>query len=494
MSRRSRISSGHRLNTNVAREELSARAVCAAITPDRGCHMLSTPAMVAFPLSLAVAMAAASPARADAQQDKISALATSIAAQQEKLNQEELQLEQQALELHRQQQLIDAEMASLRGAGTGGTKKAKGSSNAAASTSTPAYTSTPEPQYAQAQPQTAGAEQQQVQEENRDQRTKVILQSSTTLSNTGGVLTPKGQLLIDPSIEYDYWTQNQLNLNGFTIVPGITFGNIFISRVDQRFLTEAVTARYGVTDNLEINLKIPVVESFGSLTSQQAGTNAVPLSVSQSNANIGDIQFGSSYQFNSGENGWPVFVGNVLFKTATGQDPYDVPIYNADNTNPNDQTNQLLWGVPKKLPTGTGFYSLQPSVTVFYATAPGVLFGNVQFIQNFARTFNIPNPGGGATREQLLPGKAVEATFGIGFALNDKASMTFSYEEEHVFSSSSGGQQIPGSNYDFGTFNFGMGYAISSRTNVNIGVGIGVGPYAPAAKILLEVPTRFNLL
>ena len=450
--------------------------------------------MAAFPLSLAVAIAAASPAWADAQQDKISALETSIAAQQEKLNQEELQLEQQALELSRQQQLLNSEMASLRGAGTGGTKKAKGSSNAEAST--PAYTSTPEPQYAQAQPQpqTAGAEQQQVQEENQDQRTKVILQSSTTLSNTGGVLTPKGQLLIDPSIEYDYWTQNQLNLNGFTIIPGITFGNIFISRVDQRFLTEAVTARYGVTDRLEINLKIPIVESLGSLTSQEAGVNALPQNVTQSNANIGDIQFGSSYQFNSGENGWPVFVGNMLFKTATGQDPYDVPIYNADNTNRNNTSDVLLWGIPKKLPTGTGFYSLQPSLTVFYGSAPGVLFGNLQFIQNFSRTFDIPNPGGGSTREQLQPGQAVAGTFGIGFALNDKASMTFSYQEEHVFSSSAGGRQIPGSNYDFGTFNFGLGYAISARTNLNIGVGIGVGPYAPAAKILLEIPTRFNIM
>jgi hypothetical protein len=71
--------------------------------------------------------------------------------------------------------------------------------------------------------------------------------------------------------------------------------------------------------------------------------------------------------------------------------------------------------------------------------------------------------------------------------------MTFSYQEEHVFPSSVSGHQIPGSSYDFGTFNFGLGYAITRMTNLNIGVGIGVGPYAPAAKILVELPTRFNL-
>jgi hypothetical protein len=440
-------------------------------------------------MSFAMVLAMACPSHAESVQDKISILAASIAAQQAKLNQEELQLEQQSLELNHQQQLLDNEMSNLRGAGEGSKGKVKVPADAAAYTAPAPATDQP----AQAPTQSVGSEQQQAQQENQDQQTKVILQSSTVLSGTGGVLTPKGQLLLDPSVEYDYWTQNQLNLNGFTIIPGITFGNIYISRVDQRFLTAALTARYGVTDNLEINLKIPVVGAFGSMTAQAAGPDAIPVHTSQTNGDIGDIQLGASYQFNSGNNGWPVFVGNLMFKTTTGQSPYDVPIYSSASTN-QTANDQLLLGVPKKLPTGTGFYSLQPSLTVFYATAPGVLFGNLQFIQSFGNHFDIPNPGGGeAVHEYLKPGQAVAGTFGIGFALNDKASMTFSYQEEHVFASSAGGRQIAGSAYDFGTFNFGLGYAITPLTNLNIGVGIGVGPYAPAAKILVELPTRFNL-
>ncbi|MDR3505965.1 MAG: hypothetical protein P4L52_06945 [Acidocella sp.] len=460
------------------------------ISPELPWSRLSVPAVSVFSLSLAMALVTACPSHAESVQDKISTLAASIAAQQAKLNQEELQLEQQSLELNRQQNLLDNEMSNLRGAGEGSKGKVKAPADAAAYTASGPATEQP----AQVPTQSVGAEQQQAQQENQDQQTKVILQSSTVLSGTGGVLTPKGQLLIDPSIEYDYWTQNQLNLNGFTIIPGITFGNIFVSRVDQRFLTGAVTARYGVTDRLEINLKIPVVGAFGSMTAQAAGPSAIPVHTSQTNGDIGDIQVGASYQFNSGDNGWPVFVGNLLFKTATGQSPYDVPVFTSTNGTGQTANDQLLLGVPKKLPTGTGFYSLQPSVTVFYATAPGVLFGNLQFVQNFGNSFNIPNPGGGpAVHEYLKPGQAIAGTFGIGFALNDKASMTFSYQEEHVFASSAGGRQIVGSAYDFGTFNFGLGYAITPMTNLNIGVGIGVGPYAPAAKILVELPTRFNL-
>ena len=45
------------------------------------------------------------------------------------------------------------------------------------------------------------------------------------------------------------------------------------------------------------------------------------LSVSATGTGIGDLQFGTSYQINSGENGWPILVANALFKTATGHQP-----------------------------------------------------------------------------------------------------------------------------------------------------------------------------
>ena len=427
-------------------------------------------------LSVLGFLASVGPANAQTAGNDIETLKASIAAQQTKLEDLQRQLALQALQLQRQQMLLDDEMASLRGAGEVPQKQKQAVTQ-------------PVVQPPQSPDVVAGAEQQQAQAENQQAQTKVILQSSSVLSDTGGVLTPKGQLVIDPSVEYDYWTQNQLNLNGFTIIPGITFGNIFISHVDQRYLMPALTLRYGITNSLEVNLKVPFVLGWGSTTAQQAGASALPLTAGSNAAHIGDIQFGASYQFNSGDNGWPIFVGNLMFKTATGQNPYEVPIYNALNT-----SNQLLFGIPKKLPTGTGFYALEPSLTVFYPTAPGVLFTNIQYIKSFSNTFTIPNVGGGpGTPVKLSPGSAVAATFGLGFALNDKASMTLSYQEEHVFPARAGGSQIPGSSYDFGTFNFGLGYTLSPTTSLNLGVGIGAGPYAPVAKILIEVPVRMNL-
>jgi hypothetical protein len=295
--------------------------------------------------------------------------------------------------------------------------------------------------------------------------------------------------VIDPSIEYDYWAQNQLGVNGFQIIPGIIFGNVIATRFEQNITTAAVTGRWGVTDRLELNAKVPFVYNAGSTNDLIAsGPTATLSSVSATGTGLGDIQFGASYQVNSGENGWPIFVGNFLFKTITGINPFDVPVITV-----NDPNGQSLAGTPTKLATGTGFYSLMPSLTVLLPTAPGVLFANLQFQHNFARTQNINNGRSASTPGKLAPGEAPAITFGIGFALNDRAALTLSYQQTHVFTAYRDGNAIPGSPYSFGTFNFGLGYQISQSTRLNLSVGVGAGPNTPAARVLFELPYRFSL-
>jgi hypothetical protein len=244
-----------------------------------------------------------------------------------------------------------------------------------------------------------------------EQQARQVVETAPTLSSVGGVLTPKGQIVINPSIEYDYWSQNQLGVNGFQIIPGITFGNILVTRFEQNITTAAATVRGGVTDRVELNAKIPFVYNAGSTSSLiPLGPSAQLLSVSANGSGIGDLQFGGSYQINTGENGWPIFVGNLLFKTVTGRSPFEVPIITE-----NDPNGQLLAGTPKQLATGTGFYQLTPSVTVLLPTAPGVLFANLQWQHNLARTQPIQDrQGGPPTPVNLQPGEAPAITLALG--------------------------------------------------------------------------------
>ncbi len=423
--------------------------------------------------------------------------------EEERIKKQEAELDEQELHLSRQTRLLDQQLKKTRGAGaTAGSavgSEADAATEPVQTADEPAAvaqtTQAEQPaQVAQAsepgQPAAATSESAPIQgPPEKEQEARRVIQAAPVLANSGGVLTPKGQLVIDPSFEYDYWNQNQLALNGFEIIPGITFGNIFISKEQQNILMAAVTARYGVTDRLELNIKIPYVYNYTNWTAQEAGPGAQFLFTDASNEALGDIQFGASYQMNSGENGWPIFVGNLIVKTATGVSPFSVPIITV-----NDPNGQFLEGIPKKTPTGTGFWALEPSLTVLYPSAPGVWFANLQYIYNVPARTAIQSTGGGpAVEENLAPGGAIAATFGFGFAVNDRMSLTLSYQQEHNFASAENGSTIPGSSYDFGTFNFGMGYQITQKIGLNVGVGIGAGPNAPAAKILIEVPIRFDL-
>jgi hypothetical protein len=441
------------------------------------------------------------PAFADDTAEDLKQLRAAIQKELGELKKREQKLHQEFLRLDQKSQLLDEQLRKLRAAGTGTGSAAPTAESATPPSEAPppkpaaesevAQTSASPPASQGGAPPPAGSESAPISGPSaEEQQARQVVETAPTLSTVGGVLTPKGQIVIDPSIEYDYWAQNQLGVNGFQIIPGITFGNVVALRFEQNITTAAVTVRGGLTDRLELNAKIPYVYNAGSTNSLiPIGSNAQLVSVSANGAGLGDIQFGASYQINSGESGWPIFVGNFLFKTVTGVSPFQVPIITESEPN-----GQFLEGTPTRLATGTGFYSLTPSVTVLLPTAPGVLFANLQFQHNLARTQPVQNrEGGPPTPVNLQPGESPSITFGIGFALNDRAALTLSYQETHVFTAYSNGVAITGSPYSFGTFNFGLGYQISQSTRLNLSVGIGAGPNTPAAKVLLEVPYRFSL-
>lgn len=439
---------------------------------------------------------------------------TTLKKQEDKLHQQVLELDRKSRLLDRKNQLLDRQLREMRAAGEANINPAPpGIATSAPPVSgsglevaqSPAQSAPTQQAEAPAAPaaqgQGAAAAPSQSGGGNAEsapiagpsaaqQQAKQVVETAPALSNAGGVLTPKGQFIIDPSVEYDYWSQNELGVNGFQIIPGITFGNIFANRVEQNITTAAITGRYGITDRLEVNLKVPFVYNSGSTISLiPVGTTPEQLTVNANGTGIGDVQAGASYQFNSGDNGWPIFVGNLLFKTATGTSPFQVPIITV-----NDPNGEFLEGQPKQLATGTGFYAVEPSLTVLLPTAPGVLFANLQDIHNLGQTVNIQSAQGGPpTAAFLQPGENPAITFGVGFALNDRAALTFSYQQEHVFTAYENHQAIAGSPYSFGTFNFGLGYQISQSTRLNLSVGIGAGQNAPVAKVLLELPYRFSL-
>jgi hypothetical protein len=153
-----------------------------------------------------------------------------------------------------------------------------------------------------------------------------------------------------------------------------------------------------------------------------------------------------------------------------------------------------LQGIQKRLPTGTGFYTLTPSGTALYPTDPGILFANLKFIYNIPRTVGVQSPTGGpATSTRLAPGNGVGVTFGLGFSLNEKTSFSLGFEQDFYMAAEQNGHTIAGSSYRQGSFDFGLGYQLTNSQGINLGTAIGVGPNSPAAEIVLRWTNRFNV-
>lgn len=167
-------------------------------------------------------------------------------------------------------------------------------------------------------------------------------------------------------------------------------------------------------------------------------------------SDIGDLEFTARYQLNSGLDGWPILVGNFITTIPTGKSPFDIEFV---------QVAGIPAAVfPTELATGSGFYSLQPSITALYPSDPVVFFGNLSYSFNLETEENIGTFNFGDT---------IGGSFGMGVSMNDRTSFSLGYSHKFVFSSSLDGSSIQGSNLTIGQLLIGYSYKYSKETLFN---------------------------
>ena len=187
-------------------------------------------------------------------------------------------------------------------------------------------------------------------------------------NNVGGVLTKKGKLILEPSIEYSYNSNNRVFLDAFTFLPALAVGLIDLREIKRHSTMASLAARYGMNDRLELEFKLPYVYRSDSQRSRPISIGVGEDEIfNASGDGIGDLEFAARYQLNNGNDGWPIFIGNLTVTIPTGTSPFEVEYVQS--------TPGAMY--PVELPTGSGYVSIQPSVTALYPTDPGVFFGNL---------------------------------------------------------------------------------------------------------------------
>ncbi|MDA5194738.1 transporter [Govanella unica] len=407
--------------------------------------------------------------------------ADSMAVLKKKVEDQSLLLQNQARELELQRRELDEQRRQLqeilRQQAEGKPPTPSQPQKATAETA-PAPTPTPSRASADASEPPADAATRPKEKENRPEQQIAII------SDQGGVLTPKGTITIEPTLSASHSSSNRFFFQGVEIVDAVLIGTIEATEARTNIITPQIALRYGLTRRLEISAKVPFVVSSNrvesTIISEQPDTVGKPSYLQNlSGRSLGDIEFGMQYQFNSGRDGWPFIVGNLRAKSTTGRGPFSV---SRDHI-----------GLETQLPTGSGFWSVEPSVTMILQSDPAVLFTNLSYIWNMQKDVGFTL--GGTHIGKVDPGDVISGSVGIGFALNDKLSMSFGYQHNYIFGTKSRINELPIRSHDFqvGSLLFGVSLAVAPATSVSLSVAVGVTEESPDIEVTLRVPFSFSL-
>lgn len=286
-----------------------------------------------------------------------------------------------------------------------------------------------------------------------------------------------GRLVIEPSFEFSQSSGNRLVFRGVEIVTGIQIGLIEANDSARNTLSFSVALRYALTDRLEVEARIPYVYRDDRVTTLSQNSTTTTQTFNLNGSDIGDVELSARYQLTRGRNGGPIFVAGARVKSTTGAGPFDV--------------ERDAQGVASELATGSGFWSVQGSLSMLYPTDPAVLFANVSYMYNAPDT--IDQTYGAVTVGEVDPGDSIGFGFGFGFAMNPRFSTSLGYSHSYVLPTETelNGTVQESTELQVGSMQLGLSFRASERLTLSAGVDFGVTEDAPDVRVSFRAPFRW---
>ncbi|WP_438942788.1 transporter [Photobacterium chitinilyticum] len=295
-----------------------------------------------------------------------------------------------------------------------------------------------------------------------------------------GVLTPKGSFVLDTSLSYTQNSSNSVSVVGYTVLPSLIVGLIRASDIDRTTLTFGLTGRYGITNRLEVEARIPWVYRSDSISERDlnSGSNTASLRTVDGN-DIGDIEAAFKYQINMQDA--PYWIGSLRFKSTTGKSPYDVPINSLNDF--------------EELPTGSGFPSIEPGITMIMPIDPAVIFMNFSYIWNIKDDVEVDITIPGEDSDENIRvdtidlGDTIGFSAGMGFAVNPKFSFSLGLSHKTILKSKINGTTSSDAKLlQLDSLSFGANYAVDRDTTINVGATAGITADAPDFQLSVRIP------
>jgi len=308
------------------------------------------------------------------------------------------------------------------------------------------------------------------------------LNEIVTVFEDRGILTSKGTFVIEPSFSYAHSSSTIVAIEGYTVIPSLIVGLINISQAERDFFNFSMGVHYGITSRLEIGFKIPFLQVEESIRERQALEGSpVDIVNDSTGKGLGDIEASISYQLNDGQDGYPYIVSNLRVKSDTGKSPFEISSRELTNDD-----GDVVGVVFDEQPTGSGFWSVQPSLSLMLPSDPAVLYGSLSYL------INLSDDKGEQKGGQIDPGDAIGFSFGIGFSVNERTSFSLGYDHNIIFETEV--EQAPDLNdstfnrFHSGSFLVGISQAVAKKTSINVSLSVGVTEQAPDMQLAFRAP------
>ncbi len=309
--------------------------------------------------------------------------------------------------------------------------------------------------------------------------------AQSTFSSSSGVSVTKkrGGIYIEPTLGFVHSSSSRVAVEGFSIIPSIIVGLINIQEVRRDTLTAALNFRYALSNRLELGLRVPYLQREEDIRERDLLTATEDAAlVSSSGSGLGDIEVSAHYKLTPFTEPGPYYTANLRVKTTTGDGPFDVPrriVYADDGV-------RIVGEFFLEQPTGSGFYTIEPSLSVAYPTDPAVLYGSLGYMWNLSHDSKTANG-------RIDPGDAINLSFGMGFAINEAVSFNLGYSHSVVLRS-----KIEFSNnandfnrFHVGSLKFGVNIRLDSTRSANVNIAIGATTDAPDMQLSVGLPFSF---
>lgn len=304
-----------------------------------------------------------------------------------------------------------------------------------------------------------------------------------------GVLTAPGKWIVEPSLQYSYSSSDRIALVGYTVIPAILIGLIDVRNVKSNAMTATMAFRRGITNRFELEARVPYVYRFDDTRGREifTGTPGDEIFSNVDGKGLGDVELIGRYQLNDGGGTSPYYIASLRLKSRTGKDPFEVrSSFEVDGARTS--------AVQQELPTGSGFYSVTPGLTVLIPSDPAVFFGGVSYQYSFKRNGVKPNvvpETSMAEYEEIQPGGVIGFNFGMGLALNERSSFSIGYDHLSVGKTKAvfaNGESAPGLRVQMGTLLLGYSYKVDSQKTLNMSLGVGVTRDTPDIQLTVRMP------